>query len=256
MNDREYRDFLKFVFERYVRPRRLRMARRFRHHMEEEWLFHLDRAENTARLLRFIEQECDNPDEIYRTFTRERVARAIGDVSDSMRFADRVMRDGGYYDALDAFGPEIIAGLRPKHLPKYDDDILRDCGSPDPAAERRGLVNLARRRLEREAKWTNETTIAVRLNHSVDELAEENSAFQKAKGADGPDTEPPKKPRRWFKGLGQIAQGAALSIADVAVAAGALHVPVSPETQTWGAIVSVVTGIGTILNGIGDLRGE
>lgn len=30
----------------------------------------------------------------------------------------------------------------------------------------------------------------------------------------------------------------------------------SAETQTWGAIASVTTGIGTILNGVGDLRNE
>jgi len=27
-----------------------------------------------------------------------------------------------------------IAGVRPGHLPKYDEDILRGRGSPDPAA--------------------------------------------------------------------------------------------------------------------------
>jgi len=65
-----------------------------------------------------------------------------------------------------------------------------------------------------------------------------------------------KKSRRWFKGLGKIGQGAALSIANAALAVGVIHFPVSPETQTWGALASVATGIGTILSGVGDLRGE
>ncbi|HEY6250872.1 MAG TPA: hypothetical protein VI685_13005, partial [Candidatus Angelobacter sp.] len=65
-----------------------------------------------------------------------------------------------------------------------------------------------------------------------------------------------KKSRRWFKGLGQIAQGASLSIANVALAVGILKFPVSPETQTWGAVASVATGVATVLSGIGDLRGE
>jgi len=64
----------------------------------------------------------------------------------------------------------------------------------------------------------------------------------------------PKKSRRWFKGVGQVAQGSALSIANVALAIGVLKLPVSAETQTWGAIASVATGIGTVLNGVGDLR--
>ena len=70
------------------------------------------------------------------------------------------------------------------------------------------------------------------------------------------EPEVPKKSRRWFKGVGQIAQGSALSIADVALAIGVLKLPVSAETQTWGAIASVSTGIGTVLNGVGDLRNE
>jgi hypothetical protein len=65
-----------------------------------------------------------------------------------------------------------------------------------------------------------------------------------------------KRSRRWFKGLGHISQGAALSIANVALAIGVIHFPVSPETQTWGALASVATGIGTILNGVGDLLNE
>lgn len=41
-----------------------------------------------------------------------------------------------------------------------------------------------------------------------------------------------------------------VAIADVALAVGALKFPVSPETQTWGSVASVATGIGTILSGV------
>ena len=98
---------------------------------------------------------------------------------------------------------------------------------------------------------TQLTQIEERLEASAKQFSE----FQEAAKKKG-DTEPPKKSRRWFKGLGQIAQGAALSIADVALAVGALHFPVSPETQTWGAVASVATGVGTIFSGMGDLRSE
>lgn len=46
------------------------------------------------------------------------------------------------------------------------------------------------------------------------------------------------------------------SIANVALAAGTLQFPVSPAMQTWGAMASVITGTGTVLSGIGDLRNE
>lgn len=66
----------------------------------------------------------------------------------------------------------------------------------------------------------------------------------------------PRKHRRWWKGLGQIAEGAALAVADVGIAVGAFKLPVSPETQTYGLVVSAAAGMGKIMNGLGDLRGE
>lgn len=67
---------------------------------------------------------------------------------------------------------------------------------------------------------------------------------------------PERKQPRIFKGLGQIVQGAAMTVADVGLAVGAFHFPVSPETQSWGALASVTAGVGTVMNGVGDLRGE
>ena len=66
----------------------------------------------------------------------------------------------------------------------------------------------------------------------------------------------PTKERRWWKGLGQVVQGASIAVADVGMAVGAFKFPVSPETQTYGAVVSVAAGVGTIMNGVGDLWGE
>jgi hypothetical protein len=95
------------------------------------------------------------------------------------------------------------------------------------------------------------------LKRASERLGEAQGQFSSGdRGSGAAPFETPKKSRRWFKGLGQIAQGAAFSIANVALAMGALQFQVSPETQTWGAIASVTTGIGTVLSGIGDLRNE
>ena len=96
------------------------------------------------------------------------------------------------------------------------------------------------------------------LRYVTERVKEADAEFQRlVKASEGETNDAaPKKPRRWFKGLGQISQGAALSIANVALALGTLKFPVSPETQTWGAMASVATGIGTVLSGIGDLRNE
>ena len=254
MDDKEYRAFLTSVYERYVRPRQFQLRRRFRHKLDDEWLYYLDRAERAARLARFIEQESDVDEHIYRTFTSEHILQTIQDTSNSLQFANKVIDRGGYYDAIDAFGPEIIANLKPKHLPSFDDEVLRGSGSPDADIERRVLVRLAKARLERELGQKNEAPFAMRIDRAIGQLSDARSEVEKS--GDETPLGAPTKSRKWFKGLGQIGQGAALSIANVAAAIGALHLPVSVETRTWGSIVSVVTGVGTIMNGIGDLRGE
>jgi len=47
-----------------------------------------------------------------------------------------------------------------------------------------------------------------------------------------------------------------MTLADVGLAVGAFPFPVSPETQSWGALASITAGVGSVMNGIGDLRGE
>lgn len=104
----------------------------------------------------------------------------------------------------------------------------------------------------------NNTGIRHQLRYAEEKIKKSENEFDEfllAKKQDMPK-DVPKKSRRWFKGIGNIAQGAALSIANISLAIGALKLPVSPETQTWGAIASVTTGIGTVLSGIGELRNE
>lgn len=67
---------------------------------------------------------------------------------------------------------------------------------------------------------------------------------------------PERKKPRVFKGLGQLVQGTAMTLADVGLALGAFPFPVSPETQSWGALASITAGVGSVMNGVGDLRGE
>ncbi|MGB9182012.1 MAG: hypothetical protein WCB68_22475 [Pyrinomonadaceae bacterium] len=67
MNEQEYAQFMTYLFERYVRPRLPRLRRRMFHHMEDEFHYHLDQAERSARVLRFIESYCDDDEDAYRT---------------------------------------------------------------------------------------------------------------------------------------------------------------------------------------------
>ena len=72
--------------------------------------------------------------------------------------------------------------------------------------------------------------------------------------AGGP--EKPRKKRRWWKGIGQVVQGAAVAAADIGLLIGILHFPVSAETRSYGLSCPSPAGFGTIMNGVGDLWRE
>ena len=94
---------------------------------------------------------------------------------------------------------------------------------------------------------------------NIEKHRAERRAFAESTGEpsarEGPD-EAPKKQRRWWKGLGQIVQGAAISGADIGLALGVLHIPIPKGGETYGVVMSVTAGVGTVMNGVGDLWGE
>jgi sulfatase maturation enzyme AslB (radical SAM superfamily) len=114
MTDEEYREFLTFLFERYVRPRLPRVRRRFHHHMMEEWCYHLDQVQQASHVLRYIEAYCDDNGDIYRTFTLERLTRAVSDTRYSLEFSDRTAEEAGFLDAFEAHADDILSGLQPQ----------------------------------------------------------------------------------------------------------------------------------------------
>ncbi len=255
MTDDEYKQFLTFLFDRYVRPRMPYIRRRFDHHMTDEWYYHIDQAARASHVLRFIDSYCEDDNDVYRTFAAERLTRAVSDARYSLDFSNRSVQDAGFLDAFESYHKEILSGLQPAHLPDAEREILKDMGSPDAEAELRALVYQARASCSRIERSKRELDIRRQLQRAEELLKKEEESFRETQNKEG-SAETQKRSRRWFKGLGQIAQGSAISIANVALAAGVLKFPVSPETQTWGAVASVSTGICTLLSGIGDLRNE
>jgi hypothetical protein len=253
MNDEEYRAFLAFLFERYVRPRVPFIRDRYLHHMGEEWSYHLDQAERAAVVLRFVEDHCLTDDDIYQTFQSERLKRTLSEAHSSLRFSNEAVEKTGFLEACESQLGPILEGLQAHHLPGIDREVLREMGSQDPEQEIRCLVHAARLNLERFVSPRREVRMEQELEQIEKLVARANERFGQSETA---KSEIPRRSRRWFKALGQIAQGTALSLANVALAIGVLKFPVSPETQTWGAVASVVTGIGTLLSGVGDFRNE
>jgi hypothetical protein len=119
MTDQEYRDFLSYLFERHVRPRLSQLRRGF---IMEKWSYHMEEAQSSARICRYIESYCQDGEDAYGTFTPERLARAVSDARGSLGFNTRVIEDTGFLDAYEAHGDEILAGLHAQHLPEVESE--------------------------------------------------------------------------------------------------------------------------------------
>lgn len=259
MSDKEYREFLEYLFERHVRPHMGRVRRRLHRHMEDEYGYHVEQAERAARILRFIEATAQDDDGAYETLTPRALESAVSNTRSVLNFSYRIAEETGFLEVLECYFQEIAEGLEPQHLPPIDAEVLRSLGAENVEVELRVMVFAAKRIAAARARLrnSNEDSIKREIEHALERLDHDQKAFAvwRKEKEESPEP-PPKKTRRWFKGLGQIGQGSAVTIADIALAAGGLHLPVSPETHTWGAIASVTAGVGTIINGIGDLRNE
>ncbi len=241
MDDSDYRAFLDYVFEGYVR-------------IDGDETSHISPYSSLYQSLRrsykFINAMDTVPEDVYGVLRAERIRQLLSDISRDFIATNRILDKTGFQDALDAHYDELVEGLALKHFPAEDFRILEDLGSRNPQRDLRAVIFLLKARKD----WNRgeQTRIRSQLSRIEEQLKEERVKI--SKGSEIPVEA--RKNRRWFKGLGQIAQGAALSVANVALAAGWTGFSVSVETQSWGALVSVTTGVGMVSSGAGDLRGE
>jgi len=204
----------------------------------------------------YIETYCDDADDIYRTFQLERLRRAVDEIEDGVRWNNRLSREIGLFDALDQYYAELVTGLNIDDFPEQEYEMLAEFGVHNPKAHLQGIICLLKLRQQEKVSWQKEKICVSReLERTVEILSSAQEDFREQDGGSNEESGPPKKPRRWFKGLGKIGQGAAMSIGDICLAASLLEVPVSPETKTWGALVSATAGTGIILDAMGELRG-
>lgn len=213
------------------------------HPMEwgHRWGWEWERLSGASNLIRYINMHCENEDEIYRTFTQERIIQLPDEIRDGVRANNRMLEESGFMDAMDAYYDEIVDGMKLEHMPKQEIEVMRELGSADPKAKLTALMYIVKSRCKSKQSYNQEVRISNRLKEIEKKLDQQNEKLKESK-----EEKPPKKSKRWFKGLGQIAQGSALSIANVGLAMGAITVPVAAETAGWGAIISSITGVGMV----------
>ncbi|MES9900178.1 MAG: hypothetical protein ABW148_14320 [Sedimenticola sp.] len=254
MNETEYKQFMAYLYNEYVRSR---SKRRFHKHFHFElggyqgW--QSEGLSSASNLLRYINYHCEDEDSIYYTIKKERIARLPSQIKDGLKTNRRMLEDSGFMEAIDAYYDEIVGGMKLEHMPPQEIEVMRSLGSSDPEAELSALMYIVKSRCKSKHSYNNEVRISNQLKNIEQKLEQQEQQLKELN--EGSDDQP-KKPKRWFKGLGQIAQGGALSIANVGLAMGSITIPVAAETASWGAIVSSITGVGMVLNGVGEFRGE
>jgi len=236
VTDDEYREYLTSLARIHLRPFRI-----FRRHPEfDELRFAIDQMSSTARFARVVSDRSDSP-ELVSALSKELDRWPVASVI-------RTMQESGVLSALDQT-PDITFGeLRRDVIPEEDVRLLQEAGVADPEAEVTILIDYARRRLgHAEAKPSE---VVERAPDELKRAAERLSSLSENSSRN----EVQVKKKKLFNGIGKILAGAVAGAGNLLLATGTIIAP-NPATA-YGVIGSSAIAVGSICQGIGDLRGE
>jgi hypothetical protein len=246
--------YLQYLFDAEVRPR-LDVKRE--NYGEIEWV--LPRLRESDRMLSCMKSIGADP---YRTFTPDALATCIGNVEAGVRVNNQLLDETALSDLLDRDIGLILTGLRTRHL-AGERELLTALGFPEVARHLPAMLYLARQSVRTMAQGAYAQLVGLAetlylANRQHAQRSVEVAQAPRPVQPEEPDPRVPaaaRKSRRWFDGLGQVLEGVAISIADIALAIGALDVPVAREAGV-GTIASTAMGVSRVLGGIGDLGDE
>jgi len=249
----DYEEFIKYIFDEHIRPRLRRMGHWM--HFRQDAEYEIDRLSKSMRTLRLIKDYTESDDDISRTFTPEMLNRTLENIYHGVRFNNRLVADTEIADIIQDYFGEIVDGMSVDHFPNEDFEVLQQSGSPNPRREVTAIVHLIKSRKEQFIRGGDNVRFSRRLVQTSERIEKIWKSFPVEPPQSGEPSSPAIK-RATFKGIGSIVQGALITATDISLAAGWWSVPLPPETTSVGAVVSATSGIGMILTGIGELRGE
>lgn len=255
---------MEFLAEEYLRLARAQWRSR-RHHLEwDEVSYALDRLRQADEVLDFLRRSGRDP---YATLRD--VDGVLGDAESGMSILRRVLDETRFSELLDDHLDTLMRALSAKTLPGCEADLLDVLGFPNLARTIKARADLL------GAEWRSGTApgaavareyrrapVSQAMKAAEDSIEKHRTERREyAKDAEEASArrgqgKAPEKQRRWWKGIGQIVQGAAIAGADIGLALGVLHVPIPAGGETYGVVMSVTAGAGTVMNGVGDLWGE
>jgi len=207
MTDQEYKDFLTYLFNEYVEARIHRVSRHFhplewRHEFGWQW----QRLRAGMDVTNYIKHNCETDDEIYQTFTLDKLKSTVDGVEDGVKLNDRMTTESGFLSAIDDHFEEIVNGMKPEYFPTEELEVLRYLGSRNPQVELAGIIYLLKVRKGGLISSAKEIPISKQLEKLLERLSREQERFKEQKEVVNKKL-PARPGRRWFKALGQICQG-------------------------------------------------
>ena len=252
MDREQFKEYIRYIYDSNIRSRlgshRLRGHHRHRF-PEDGFSYEWSKIVEIAQLLKLINRISKHDGDPYRIFNQERLHNLTDEVRWAVNYTDNIAEDAGFLEAMDEHFDEIVDGMEIDDFPAEELEILRQLGSDMPRGELLALITKVKSSIPQREK-RNELSISQALKNVDNRLA------QKTTRPSDKTEELPKKSRKWFKGLGKIITGVGLTVGDIGLAIGLIPLPALGQIPTSGALVSATAGVGTILDGAGELRGE
>lgn len=239
MNDEEYRQFLSALARQHVSTRRWR--RHFGPMGVDEHLQHeIDRLSSTARLVKAAAERPEKQD-LLDVVANELRNTYLGQVT-------QAMEESGVLDALDEAPDITFPNLRRSAIPDEDVELLRHAGVDDPEAMITIIIHYSRKHVG--GSDTRPSQIVERAQNELRQAADILSSGE----TDAPQKQPEKKKRKILNGVGKILAGAVTGAGNLLLFTGTIVAP-NPGTA-YAVIGSSALAVGSICQGLGDLRGE
>ena len=233
MTDAEYQELLDALARKHLRFRTIR------HRIEtEEIAFLIERLSATSRLTLAAADRPDSED--LRHALTDELRRA------PVNIAVGWMERAGVIDALEEGDDLIFENLRRSAIPAEDVDLLRDAGVRDPEAEITILIRYTQRHVGRHG-----TRPADVLASANDRIPARGGSLSESSNVEMPR---PAIKRKIFSGIGKILAGTVTGLGNTLLGLGTVVAP-NPATA-YGVIASAAIAVGSVCQGIGDLRGE
>lgn len=252
-----YEEFIQHIYYEHIEKHLAPWKRRHWHHLDDLG-YEISELTRSLRAIRFVQNYAQDDEHFGGVLTPETHQNILDRIKYGLQSNNRIVVDTGVADVLQDYLKEIVEGMTVKLFPQADFDVLREAGSADARREIAAIVYLMKSRKENWIRFKNDYRFSRRLKEAGEEIERVAATLPK----ESPNSQVQKNDRpvtvkrAVFKGIGSIGQGALLTLTDVSLLAGMWGTGLSAETTTVGAVISITSGIGMILTGVGELRGE